>query len=459
MKLLDTIAAISTPYGKGGVALIRISGDGALGVVNKIFFPMSDRKIVDDAGRMLYGEIRDVDGCVIDDAMAVFFRGPHSFTGEDTVEITCHGGILITAKVLSCALRAGARQAEAGEFTRRAYVNGKMRLSEAEALGNLLEARSEAQITLARNGMSGNLADKTEQIYSSLLSILSSVYAVIDFPDEDLSEMTREEIISGIEDVEKRISDLASTYGTGRAINEGIPTVICGRANAGKSSVYNKILGYEAAIVTDVEGTTRDVLREVATLGKTLLLLSDTAGLRDTSDEVESIGVSRAREEIKNAGLILAVFDISRELDDDDMRLADEIAGTNIPTIVLLNKSDLGTQKDMSYLLSKFEYTVNISALNYEGFDTLAKMVDELFINGEIDVSHDAIVTGARQHAALCRAGEALASAKKDLSALLPLDLCCVAIEEATGLLCEVDGRQVGEEIVSEIFSRFCVGK
>lgn len=460
MKLLDTVAAVSTPYGKGGVALIRISGEDALSIADKIFFPKNRKSLSEqDASRMCYGDIRDADGETVDDGMAVYFRAPCSYTGEDTVEISCHGGILVTSRVLGCVLRAGARQAEAGEFTRRAYINGKMRLSEAEALGNLLEARSNAQLDLARSGVSGNLADLTEEIYGSLRSTLTSIYAAIDFPDEDLSEMSREEICGAVRASCEKIRALAATYGTGRAINEGIPTVICGRTNAGKSSVYNRILGYDAAIVTDIEGTTRDVLKEAATLGKTLLLLCDTAGLRETDDKVESIGIERTRAEIGNAGLILAVFDVSRELTEEDTRLADEISAMGIPAIALLNKSDKGARADMNYILSNFEHTVEISASSGEGFDNLALMIDELFIDGALDIKQDAIVTGARQYAALSSAQSALCAAAKDLDNLVPLDLCCVGIESALTLLCEVDGRQLGEEILSEIFSRFCVGK
>ena len=284
MKLLDTVAAVSTPYGKGGVALIRISGDQAGEICDRVFRAANKRSVFErECGKMYYGEVcMHTDGKTVDDAMAVYFRAPHSFTGEDTVEITCHGGILVTSKVLGAVLAAGARAAEAGEFTRRAYINGKMRLSEAESLGNLLDAKSESQLTLARNGMKGGLADKIDEIYARIRETLTSIYAAIDFPDEDLSEMSRDEICLSIETCLAETKALSATYGTGRAISEGIPTVICGRTNAGKSSVYNRILGYDAAIVTDIEGTTRDLLKESATLGKTMLLLCDTAGLRQT---------------------------------------------------------------------------------------------------------------------------------------------------------------------------------
>ncbi len=460
MKLLDTIAAVSTPYGKGGVALIRISGADAALVADRIFFPACKQSLSDlPVGKMVYGEIRDTAGTGLDDGMAVLFRAPHSFTGEDTVELTCHGGVLITAKVLSAVLAAGARAAEAGEFTRRAYICGKLRLSQAEALGHLLEAKSDSQLTLARGGMRGGLADRTADIYASLRHTLTSVWAAIDFPEEDLSEMSREEILGAIENISEQIRRLAATYGTGRAITEGIPTVICGRTNAGKSSVYNQILGYDAAIVTDLEGTTRDVLRETATLGKTLLLLCDTAGLRKTEDRVESIGMERTRVEMQRAGLILAVFDVSRQLSSEDLDLAREISACRVPAIALLNKVDCSPMADICQLDPFFAYTVRISAAHGTGFDELASVIDSLFIDGSLEIGSDAVVVGARQHAALCSAAEALSETLSALRADLPLDLCCVGMEHALAAIGQVDGREVGEEIVAEIFSRFCVGK
>jgi len=464
MRLLDTIAAVSTPYGKGGVALIRISGADAVSIAERIFFPANKKKLSDQpCGKMTYGHIfmpqNGGSQSSIDDGMAAVFYAPHSFTGEDTVEITCHGGILITKKVLSAVLCAGARAAEAGEFTRRAYISGKMKLTEAEALGNLLDARSESQLVLARSGMRGNLSDKMGELYETLMRILSGIYAVIDFPDEDLSEISREEMEHELSRVNSEIARLLSTYGTGKAVAEGIPTVICGRTNAGKSSVYNKILGYDAAIVTDIEGTTRDVLRETAIMGGVTLLLCDTAGLRATDDKVESIGIERSLREIEGAGLILAVFDGTKELTEDDIELAKKVGMLATPSIALVNKSDICASHCCDLLKNHFEHTICISALTGDGFDTLALKIEQMFIDGHIDLENDAVVSGARQYAAINNAKEYLETALSDMKAGVSLDACCIAVEAAMSSLGEVDGREISEDIVSDIFSRFCVGK
>lgn len=462
MNLYDTIAAVSTPAGKGGVAMIRISGADAAAVGDKIFRRKNGVTLSDTpSAKMVYGEIADPEsGEAVDDGMAVVFRAPASFTGEDTVEIYCHGGVLVTRRVLTCALCAGARMAEAGEFTRRAFLSGKLGLSEAEALGDLLEAGSEAQLKLARGGMKGRLTERVGAIYESLRSVMAGIYAAIDFPDEDLNEYSRDEICEAAENSIADIEKLISTYGTGRAVAHGIPTVICGRANAGKSSVYNRILGYDAAIVTDVEGTTRDILKETATLGSTTLMLCDTAGLRETDDKVENIGIERARGAIEEAELVIAVFDASAPLEDGDISLIGYLRQNGKNTVALLNKTDIGCCEEVAeYIRNSFEKRVAVCAKDGTGFEELAKTVDGMFIDGALDIANDAIVTGARQYAALTSAKTALSEAVSALRAETPLDLCCIGIESAMSAIAEVDGREVDEDIVAEIFSKFCVGK
>lgn len=462
MKLLDTIAAVSTPRGKGGVAMIRISGADALDIGARIFRPFRGASLPEtDSAKMRYGEIiSPEDNTVIDDGMAAIFRAPSSFTGEDTVEIYCHGGTLVTQRVLCSALLAGARAAEAGEFTRRAFVAGKLSLSGAEALGTLLDAKTDGQLRLARNGMREQLGAEISELYDVLRSVLSSIYAAIDFPDEDLAELSRDDIRNRLNAVLTSLKSLAATYSTGRAITEGITTVICGRTNAGKSSVYNRILGCDAAIVTDVEGTTRDVLRATAALGHTTLLLCDTAGLRQTADTVEGIGIARAVSVLSSAELVLAVFDASRPLDSDDRTVIGKISSLGAKCIALLNKKDVGVCAEAEReIRAAIPTAIAVCAKTGDGFDTLAEETDRLFIDGSLDLDNDAVIIGARQYSAVALACERLEVALNELISDTPLDLCCTSVEAAMAAMGEIDGREISEDIVSEIFSKFCVGK
>ncbi len=463
MSLLDTIAAVSTPYGKGGIAVLRISGADAISVAEKIFLPKSKKKLSDYASnRAVYGSIyghQSGEKVQIDDGVAVIFRAPASFTGEDTVEISCHGGILLTRRVLEAILTSGARLATAGEFTRRAFINGKMTLTSAEALGELLSASSDEQITLARSGLDGRLSGESEKIYNSLCDILAAIYAHIDYPDEDLADIPREEMLRVASENLALLQKLSRTYSTAHAIGEGIPTVILGRTNAGKSTLYNRIVGRDAAIVTDIEGTTRDILTETAHLGKVTLRLSDTAGLRETADKVESIGIERARREAESAELILFVLDGSRAPDDEDRATVEYINSLCGIKVALINKSDLGVSSSLAPLLSSFSLTLPISAESGEGLDTLAEEIEKIYIDNELDMGQSAIIANARQNAAVLNAISSLSGAIDAIGSDLPLEICCVEVENALSALGELDGRTVSEDIISKIFANFCVGK
>ena len=463
MFIGDTIAAISTARGKGGVALLRISGPDAVSICERVFLPKSGKKLSEYTPRTaVFGSIYAPDDRgewnEIDNGLATVFRAPASFTGEDTVEICCHGGILLTQTVLTACLAAGARAAEAGEFTRRAFLNGKMGLSAAEALGDLLEAQTREQLTLAHAGTDGRIERKCREIYDALCAVLSSVYAKIDYPDEDLAEMSREEMQASLNNCIVRVEKLLDTYRTGHAIAEGIPTVICGKPNVGKSSLYNLIVGRDAAIVTDVEGTTRDVLTETAALGRVTLRLFDTAGLRQTEDVVERIGIDRARKALEDAELILAVFDGSVAPDEEDKALAQSLSGSNATVIAVINKSDLGIAEEDFYK-THFSHTVTLSAKAGEGTEELSALVESCFINGELDTKADTVLTNARQRGAAIATLEALKRAQEGLELGLPVELCCSDCEAAMQAIAELDGRAVSEDIVSHIFSHFCVGK
>ena len=461
----DTIAAVSTPRGKGGVALLRVSGEDAIAVAARVFEPKNGKSLGEIPPRMAtYGTVYaiEADGSrnAVDDALVTVFRAPASFTGEDTVEICCHGGILLTETVLTALLAAGARPAGAGEFTKRAFLNGKLGLSSAEALADLLEAQNREQLLLAHSGMKGKTEAESEKIYGELKRILASVYVVIDYPDEDLADMTREEMTEAFSACAERLRRLAETYRTGHAVAEGVRTVICGRPNVGKSSLYNRLVGHDAAIVTDIEGTTRDLLTETAALGRVTLRLTDTAGLRETGDAVERIGVDRARNELENAELILAVFDGSRETDSADRALAETLQKVSGTVIAVVNKSDLGTNaKTVDFCHTFCKNVISFSAKSGAGYDELTAAVEQLFTDGRLDLHQDAILTNARQHAAVLRALEEAERAEQTLREGYPIDLCCNSAESAMAALAELDGKAVSEELVSEIFSHFCVGK
>ena len=415
-----------------------------------------------ESNRAVYGSIyanKDGDRVVIDDGIAVVFRAPASFTGEDTVEISSHGGVLLTQRVLESALLSGARLATAGEFTRRAFINGKMTLTSAEALGELLSASTDEQISLARSGLKGKLSDEISRIYNSLCDVLAAIYAHIDYPDEDLADISREEMIDIANKNLVGLKRLASTYTTGHAVGEGISTAIVGRTNAGKSTLYNLIVGRDAAIVTDIEGTTRDILTESAKLGKVTLRLSDTAGLRETGDRVESIGIERARREAESAELILAVFDGSRTPDREDEEFCEYLASLNGKKIAIINKSDKGITDEMTALVNGFDHAIPFSAESGTGFDTLASTVEEIYIDSSLDMGQSAIIANARQNSALLSAISTLSEAIDAIGNELPLEVCCVEIENALSCLGELDGRTVSEDIISKIFANFCVGK
>ncbi len=452
------VIAISTPPGKGGVALLRLSGEGAFEIADRVFFPMNKRPLSEAPVRQqVYGRILR-EGEPIDDGMATRFAAPHSYTGEDTVEVTCHGGVLLTRTVLEAFLEAGAAPAPAGEFTRRAFLNGKLSLTEAEAIGLLLDAKSEAQLTLTERGARGRLSSALLDIEGELTHLLSSIFARIDYPEEDLGEFTDEESAERISDILARVNSLLATYKTGRAVTEGISAVIVGKPNVGKSSLYNLLLGEDAAIVTDIPGTTRDVLERTVPLGRVLLRLCDTAGIRETDDPVESIGVGRSRERLATADVIFLMLDASRPLDAEDEALIDAVRAAHGTVIPLLNKCDLGQAFDPSVLSAHFPEAIPFSCKAGE-LTHLTETVDRLFTDGALRLSEDPILFSARQYTTLAEVGRHLDLSLAAYRAGIPTDAASTDIEVALSYLSELTGKNVTEEIVQDIFSRFCVGK
>lgn len=464
LKNYDCIAAVSSPPGKGGVAIIRVSGADAAELADKVFLPINKKPLSSHTPRMqVYGHVVR-GGEKIDDCLATYFKAPNSYTGEDTVEISCHGGRLVTSLVLEALIEAGARAAEAGEFTKRAFINGKLSLTEAEAIGNLLEAESREQVRLSSGTSRKRLASEIAKIREELVGLMSSIYARIDYPDEDLGDFTDAEVLDVIEGTQLKIEALRATYRTGRAIGEGIRAAIVGKPNVGKSTFYNALVGEERAIVTDVAGTTRDVISERIPLGKIMLRLSDTAGIRDEkfADKVEAIGIEKSRRNLRESELIFTIFDLSRPFDDDDLKLLDEVREADGVKIAILNKTDLEEKFDERMLCNVFSHTLRLSARSddcHTLINRLGAIVDSLFTDEKIRIGDGAVISSARQNASLTRASEALSAAIENLSAGFPQDLVSGDVEQALEAISELDGQSVSEEIVADIFSKFCVGK
>ena len=464
----NVIAAISTPPGKGGVAVIRMSGAGAIDIAKEVFLPMSKKSLDDYAPRtQIYGYITYNEE-KIDDVMLTVFRAPHSYTGEDTVEISCHGGILVTGAVLETLLTAGAMPAEAGEFTRRAFINGKLSLSEAEAIGTLLDAASREQIRLAASPARMRLKARVDEIRADLTDIMSSIYARIDYPDEDLGEFSDDETVERLRRARSSIERLIGTYRTGRAITEGIKTVICGKPNVGKSTLYNLLLGEDEAIVTDIAGTTRDVLHSNIPLGRVILRLHDTAGIRSKNDidTVEKIGIERSLEHIGSSELILAVFDLSGPFDEYDEELTSTLKSAHASKVCILNKADLVSGDSAPFDTSRlaecgFDDIITVSAASDEqsAIERLSDLVNKLFTDEKISSTSDAIISSARQHSTLLRARDFVNTAIAAYEIGLPADAASSDIEMALGAIGELDGRSVSDNVVADIFSKFCVGK
>ncbi len=454
MNSFDPIAAISTPYGKGGIAVIRMSGENAIKLASDFFVPAHGSSLQNVvSGRAVYGYVMR-EGRRIDDAIATVFRSPKSYTGEDTVEISCHGGIMLTQNVITCALACGFRHALGGEFTKRAFLNGKISLTKAEAVIGLIDAESEEQLKLSSAITSGVLSSKVDNLCDQISNVLASVYAYIDYPDEDLTDISSEELTCRVNEICSSVKELYESYRIGRAVNEGIKTAIIGKPNAGKSSVLNRLLGFDRAIVTDIPGTTRDTVEESVNIGRVTLRLCDTAGIRETSDPVEKLGIDRSIKKLNEAELVLAVFDSSLELDDEDQAILDKLKNIDAEIICIVNKIDVSENKfNLPF------NTVSASSQTGEGFDKLCKMISTMYVEEKLDYDTTAVIANSRQQSAAQKAYSHLNDALMSLSSGFTQDIAGMDLELALSALREIDGRGVNEEITDRIFSRFCVGK
>ncbi len=458
----STVAAISTAHGKAGISVIRMTGEDSIDIAQKVFLPRSGKKICEyRSSTAIFGDILH-DGEIIDNGLCTVFFAPNSYTGENTVEISCHGSELGTALVLASLLKAGAKRAGPGEFTKRAFLNGKLDLIQAESVAELIDAESTAALKLSRAKMSGKLGREISEITEKLTNTLSSVYAYIDYPDEDLSDMSSDEMRAELTEIKDRLSSLKNSYDSGKAISSGIPCAIVGLPNSGKSTLLNLLTDSDRAIVTDIAGTTRDVITEKVTLGNITLLLSDTAGIRKTDDTVEKIGVERSYRSLDEAELVIAVFDGSTDLSEDEnelMRLLSQKTEKKI--IPVINKNDIADDtKSKSYSLAKYGFSdpLYISAGTGCGKTEIIKRLSILYPAGDELIKSGLVITNARMFAAITNAYEAVCDALETLSSFTQ-DVAGMDLERALSHLSEADGRSVTEEIVNGIFSRFCVGK
>ena len=451
-----TIAAISTAKASAGISVIRISGDGAIDISDKIFKSKSGTKLSDMKGdTCALGDVY-TDGERVDEWIATVFREPLSYTGENVVELSCHGGVYVTAAVLRAVLDAGAQPAQAGEFTKRAFLNGKLDLIEAETVMDIISSRSKASARAALEIKDGALSERIDGIKAVLLDKAAHLNAWADYPEEDIPEIGSEELISALTKAGKELDDIIKSYDNGRILKDGIDTVIAGKPNVGKSTLMNLLAGYDKSIVTSVAGTTRDIVEESVTLDDIVLNLSDTAGIRTTGDEIESIGVEKARAKLETAALILCVFDSSQELSKDDNEIINSAA--EAPSIAIINKTDLPSKLDEEKLKDKFKEIVRMSAKNSDGVRELIEAIKRVYAVSDLD-SNLTLIYNERQRSLTINARDCVHEAIEALNIGMTFDAITVSIEEAIAYLCELTGERVTDEVVDRVFHSFCVGK
>ena len=451
-----TIAAISTPVGAGGIGVIRISGDNAIEIADKIIVPTSGKPLSALRGYCAAHGKAVSNGQALDECVALVFRAPKSYTGEDTVEISCHGGIYVTNRILRAVLEAGAKPAEAGEFTKRAFLNGKMDLSEAEAVMDLIGAQNESAMQVALTALEGTLSRKIDSLCSVLLSASAQMGAWVDYPDDDIPELEDEVLAEALGRVREELRGLLGSFDSGKAITGGVDTAIVGKPNVGKSALMNMLSGYKRSIVTDIAGTTRDIVEETVRLGSVVLRLADTAGIRESDDVVEAIGVDMAKTKIERAALVLAVFDGSGQLDDYDSEILELCTNKNV--IAIINKTDLPSQAHTDTIKERIKETVYISAKEGNGIKELTDAVERILGTDKIDTSQAMLATERQRQNALA-ALAAVEEASDALAMGMTMDAVNVCIDSAIEALLELTGKKAREAVVDEVFSQFCVGK
>ena len=455
MIVSDTIAAVATPHGTGGISVIRVSGPDAFAVCDRIFRNPKGKTLEQAKSHtILYGHITD-NGKNIDEVLVSVMRAPHTFTGEDTAEISCHGGITVTNAVLAAILTHGAVLASPGEFTRRAFLNGRMDLSQAEAVIDVINSPSALALDAAAHQLGGSLSREIGELRSRLLDVTAQLDAAADYPEEEIDELGEQQMAKLIADILASVRALIASADRGTLIRDGVNTVLAGRPNVGKSSLLNALADADRAIVTDIAGTTRDVIEERVLLGGVCLNIFDTAGLRETDNPVESLGVAKTEEYLQKADLILFLIDAQEGVTEDDLRIAARLDAKK--TILAVNKTDLAAAPELAGLDSRFP-AVFLSAKQGRGLEQLAQTVESMFRLGAISADGSATITSLRHKQALAAAEEHLAAALAAVGAV-PADLIAIDVTDAISALGEITGQTVSEEIVERIFSRFCLGK
>lgn len=454
----NTIAAISTPKGEGGISIIRISGNDAIAVADNIFESPKGKKLSACKSHTInYGFIKDSFGNVVDEVLVSVMRAPNTYTREDVVEINCHGGIVSTNSILELAITNGATLATPGEFTKRAFVNGRIDLSQAESVIDIINSKTNLIHTVAVNQLGGRLSREIDAIRQKLLKLLAHIQVLIDYADEDLEPLSSEEFKDVLTDSCNDIQKLYKTADSGRLLKSGILTAIVGKPNVGKSSLLNLLSGEERAIVTEYEGTTRDAIEEYINLGDVALRVADTAGIRETDDVVESIGVDISKKYLTDADLVLFVLDGKRELDQNDEFIINELEGKNV--IAIINKTEDGCVFDTDIIKQKFSNTIMFSVHTQKGIEHLTACVKKIFDMGGIADSSTAVITNMRHKEALIKAGQFAKSALDAFESGIPCDMISIDIQNAISALGEITGVTVEQEVVDKIFHDFCLGK
>lgn len=453
---MEAIAAISTATGKGGIGIIRISGENCFEILDKIFIPKNKGEI--KGYNIKYGNIINAETKeIIDEVLVSYFIKPRSYTTENMCEINSHGGIVVERAILEQCLRNGARLAEPGEFTKRAFMNGRIDLSQAEAVIDIINSKTEKERQASVNQLEGRLSRRIKEIQNDLLDAMADIEASIDYPEYDIEETTSDKLKIILENVKRKIILLRDSYRNGKIMKEGIKTIIIGKPNVGKSSLLNLMLNEERAIVSEVEGTTRDTIEEFINIEGIPLKIIDTAGIRKTNDEIEKIGVKKSIKVINDADLIIAVFDDSRAFEDEDREIIDLIKDKQ--AIILLNKVDLKKNNiDCNKIFGKRK-VIKFSTITERGLNELYEEILEMFNLNEIEVNEEDFITNIRQKQHVDNAIEALDKAFKTLEEKMPIDISAISIKEVLEELGEITGQNVSEDIINEIFSKFCLGK